>query len=280
MWTREVAFSLIPLAIFNAFFIITCLTYLALQKMGKIDVEKYRDVNHRATAVLGNFFRDYWHWLNSPLERVLIRMRITPNIITTFGLLFSVAAGFFFYFGMVGTAGYMVIFSGCCDIFDGRVARRTGQITRSGAFYDSVLDRMGDMATWAGIVLYFQDALLLQIIAISGLIGNELISYAKSRAEAGGVKISGGLMQRPERMFLLSVTSLFDPLVKAAGAHYLGLPPVHYLFIGAVVVLTILGWYTVLQRISIGFNAFKEQDAEAAEEAGSHSRQVVEPEAR
>ena len=279
MWTREVAFSLLPLAVLNAVLVTACLVYLILLKTGHIKVEKYRDVNHRATAVLGNFFRDYWHWLTYPIERALITMRATPNVITFFGLLFSIAAGVAFYFGMMGTGGYMVILAGCCDIFDGRVARRTGQMTRSGAFFDSVLDRAGDGAIFGGIVLYFQDALLLQVIAIVGLISSQLISYTKSRAEAGGAKCSAGLMQRPERMFLLSITSLFDPLVKAAGTEYLGLPPVHYLFIGAVVVITVLSAYTVVQRLVAGFRAFAEMDREDAREAEA-AGQVVEQEAR
>ena len=38
---------------------------------------------------------------------------------------------------------------------DGRVARETNQVTRFGAFFDSVLDRYSDIALLVGLLVYY-----------------------------------------------------------------------------------------------------------------------------
>ena len=41
-------------------------------------------------------------------------------------------------------AGWALLAAGMCDVFDGSVARHYGRQKRSGAFMDSVLDRVAD----------------------------------------------------------------------------------------------------------------------------------------
>lgn len=251
MWTREVALSIVPLFVLNFLLAAAFVTFYIRRATGKTDVTSKLDSRHRSTAVLGSTFREFWFWLIDPIERALIAVHFTPNVITTIGLLLSMLAGVLYMFGHVGSAGWTLIASGTCDMFDGRVARATGQQTRSGAFYDSVLDRIGESFVFAGIAAYFQHSALM-FVALAALVGSLLVSYIKSRAEGVGAKCDVGLMQRPERIFLLSSVSIMDPLFKAWGADH-GFPDVHYLLLGGVSVIALLTWYTTIQRIVYGF---------------------------
>src|ERR1700710_2071640 len=68
-----------------------------------------------------------------PLVKLLVKIGLTPNMVTTIGLLLNVgvAGGFFFGAGegnrgdlrYVGWAGALVLFAGLFDMLDGQVAR-------------------------------------------------------------------------------------------------------------------------------------------------------------
>ena len=273
MWTKEVALSIVPLIVLNGLIIASLFVFLALRALGIIEKEAYTEAHkHRTTVVLGATLREFWLWFTSPVERALIALHVTPNLITTVGLLLSMAAAIFYYMGHVGTAGYMLILGGCCDYFDGRVARATNQSSQAGAYYDAVLDRACEGIVLMGIAGYFQHTALV-FIPMMAMIGSFMVSYTKSKAEAMGVKCDLGLMQRPERLFLLSICSLFDPLVKAWGVNH-GWPDQHFLMLGAVAVIAILTVYTTIQRMWHSFNALEELEAEQSGDVSAVEREA------
>lgn len=172
---------------------------------------------------------NYRDWLQkviykiiNPVVRGMIKIGITPNFITTTGLVLNiVAAGMFIYAGMntdtreslslVGWTGGLVLFAGLFDMMDGRVARLGNMSSKFGALYDSVLDRYSELFTLFGIVFY----LILQgyfwgsIITFIALIGSLMVSYVRARAEGLGLECKVGFMQRPERVVLTSLGALF-----------------------------------------------------------------------
>jgi CDP-diacylglycerol--glycerol-3-phosphate 3-phosphatidyltransferase len=78
------------------------------------------------------FVREYWDWVISPVTQVLIRARVNPNAITYFSFLVSGAAGVAFAKGFFGLGGWLYILGGTCDMFDGKVARATGRVSKAG----------------------------------------------------------------------------------------------------------------------------------------------------
>ena len=92
-------------------------------------------------------YRDYLQQLIykiiNPVVKGLIKMGITPNIITTTGLILNIAAAaVFIYAGYlakseayfyVGLGGGVVLFAGLFDMLDGRVARLGNMVSRFGA---------------------------------------------------------------------------------------------------------------------------------------------------
>src|SRR5206468_565192 len=91
-------------------------------------------------------------WLLDRIVHTLALTRISPNVLTFVGLVINIVAAFFFghassvnarpYFFY---AGLVIIGAGIFDMVDGRVARRTNQVTIFGAFFDSVIDRYSDV---------------------------------------------------------------------------------------------------------------------------------------
>jgi CDP-diacylglycerol--glycerol-3-phosphate 3-phosphatidyltransferase len=181
--------------------------------------------------------------LIEPIAALLIRLRVSPNALTTVGTIFTVAGGAAFATGHIRTAGWIVGLTAIFDVLDGTVARRTGQATAFGAFYDSTLDRVADGALLGGIAWYFatdatHHSLPMLAVTLFGLVGTFLVSYARARAEGLGLDAKVGVMQRAERVVLISAPQAF-----------FGLALNGWVFAGVVVLLAVTAWITVVQRI-------------------------------
>jgi hypothetical protein len=89
-------------------------------------------------------------WIRSP--GWLADRRVHPNLLTTLGFLVTIGAAWAFHRHAMHTAGFLVLLGGFFDILDGRVARLTGLGSKFGAFYDSTLDRVSEIAVYFGIL--------------------------------------------------------------------------------------------------------------------------------
>jgi CDP-diacylglycerol--glycerol-3-phosphate 3-phosphatidyltransferase len=149
-----------------------------------------------------------------PIMAALTRWRVHPNTLSTIGFLITCSSGFFFHSHHVRTAGILILLGGVFDLFDGTVARRTGLASPFGAFYDSTLDRLSEIAVYLGLLSLYNDYRLElgdvgTIYAIMlAMAGSLMISYTRARAEALGIKCTIGLMQRAERVILIGFAAL------------------------------------------------------------------------
>ena len=155
-----------------------------------------------------------------PLVNLLVRMKVTPNTITTIGLLGNIVAAVVFIFGAeygergdmiyIGIGGLIILFAGLFDMLDGQVARLGKMSSTFGALYDSVLDRYSELILFLGISYYLvaHHYFLSSLFAFIALIGSMMVSYVRARAEGLGVECKGGLMQRPERVVLIGVSAI------------------------------------------------------------------------
>ena len=78
----------------------------------------------------------------APIGQGLERAGISANTLTVIGLAFSVITAFLIAAGELRWAVLGLIASGFVDLLDGAVARRSGQASPRGAFFDSVTDRV------------------------------------------------------------------------------------------------------------------------------------------
>ncbi len=156
----------------------------------------------------------------NPVVKLLIRAGLTPNMVTTIGLLLNIGVAIIFISGAeegrrgdlsyVGWAGALILFAGLFDMLDGQVARLGNMSSQFGALYDSVLDRYSELILFLGICYYLvsHHYFLSSLFAFIGLIGSMMVSYTRARAEGLGIECKDGLMQRPERVIIIGVSAL------------------------------------------------------------------------
>jgi len=189
----------------------------------------------------------------NPLIKLLIKMKITPNIITTVGLLVNIIAVVVFIIGgergVTGDLSYigwgcgLILFAGLFDMIDGRLARLGNMSSRFGALYDSVLDRYSELFMFFGICYYLvaHHYFLSSIFAFVALIGSMMVSYVRARAEGLNIECKGGLMQRPERVVIIGASGVICGVVSAitGGNHKLYINHISFDVIETISIFTI-----------------------------------------
>jgi CDP-diacylglycerol--glycerol-3-phosphate 3-phosphatidyltransferase len=105
--------------------------------------------------------------------------------------------------------GLLLMVAGLLDIFDGGLARLRGEASRAGAFLDSVTDRVSDFILFGCLFWSLagrgQGHRLSAALALSTLIVSMLVSHIRAEAEAEGVALTEGFVQRLERYVLLMI---------------------------------------------------------------------------
>ena len=141
----------------------------------------------------------------SPVVKILIKSRVSANLISTIGGLGSVISALYFFpkgefFAGVIWVAIFVLF----DLFDGAVARASSKgVTKWGAVLDSTLDRLSDAAIFIGGLLYFiksEDRLVPLFLMTA--VASFMISYIKARAESLNIVCNGGVAERSERLII------------------------------------------------------------------------------
>src|SRR5512135_2524662 len=89
----------------------------------------------------------------------LVRHHVHPNFLTTVGFFTTLSSAWAFHGHHVRSAGFLVLIGGLFDILDGRVARLSGLGSKFGAFYDSTLDRISEIAVFFGILSLYNSGL-------------------------------------------------------------------------------------------------------------------------
>ena len=146
----------------------------------------------------------------------LAGLGLTPNAVTTVGLLLNVLVAWIIARGDLGLGGVLLLFASGFDMLDGAVARASGSITKFGGFLDSTIDRYSEAVVYGGVLTYLlgtPDYRIGSVLVFAATVGSLLISYARARAEAAGFRASVGLLARPERVLVLALGLIFGQLI-------------------------------------------------------------------
>lgn len=179
----------------------------------------------------------------TPLADALLRAGVTPDAVTVTGTLVVVVTALWaFPTGHLLLGGLLIALFTLTDSLDGVMARRSGRSGPWGAFLDSTLDRFGDGAIFAGLVLWFTGAGASRVdavLALACLVLGSIVPYARARAEGLGMTASGGIAERADRL----VAVLTATVLVGAGA-----PGVVMTVVLAL--LTVASGVTVAQRMA------------------------------
>ena len=199
------------------------------------EAPKIRDMPapRKSEGAAGGAMQRIFAWPYRGILAFLIWTGVRPWHLTLLSLVLNVAVGTLIITGAWLVAGVLLVLAGLSDVFDGSVARQRGEEKRSGAFMDSVLDRLSDAILFSCLfwALASNGDQLEAALALITLVVSLSVSHVRAEAEAVGVSLTEGFFQRLER-FLALIVGLVVP-----GA----MRPV-------LVVLTVLGGITLLQR--------------------------------
>lgn len=192
--------------------------------------------------MLNKYARALFAAIFTPVAALLVRLKVSPDAVTIIGTL-GVAAGALIGYPLGelfwGTVVITIfVFS---DIVDGLMARMLGRSGPWGAFLDSTLDRVGDGAVFAGIVIWFYTGgnnHFIAAMALTCLVLGSIVSYAKARAEGLGMTANVGIAERSDRLVVVLV---------ATGLVGLGIPEAVLAVV--LVLLAIASLVTVFQRM-------------------------------
>ncbi|MDA4124145.1 MAG: CDP-alcohol phosphatidyltransferase family protein [Thaumarchaeota archaeon] len=174
------------------------------------------------------------------IGKAFATLGLSPTGWTSVGLVVSfICAAAYWTAGQRGelTAGLLILLAGFLDIVDGAVARFTERMSKRGAFLDSTLDRVSEVAIFLGILA---GGLASPVAVVLALSFSLLVSYSRARGESLGTSLSGvGIGERSERLLVLAVSSI------------LGL-------VGwGVVLVAVLALFTFLERTARGAMSLK-----------------------
>lgn len=205
-------------------------------------------------------FKNFWQGVMlAPFINLFLRLGISPDAVTLVGTLgVSVGALVFFPQGMLWQGVVMVTLFVFSDLIDGAMARKMGRKDDFGAFLDSTLDRLADGFLLGGLAVFYatsttNGSIPLMITALLGLIGAFMTSYTRARAESLGIDAKVGILQRPERIVLLSAPQALFGLVFNG-----------WVLAIITVILTVTAWITVIQRVAFVYRATTRADAAEA----------------
>jgi len=142
-----------------------------------------------------------------------VNLKIKPNLLTIIALLVGLGAGLLFALEQPFLAGIAILICGFFDIVDGKVAADTNQKSLFGAIFDSTLDRYSEFFIYLGLAFHFRNNWALWITFWTFL-GSTMVSYTRARAEGLGIECRIGIMQRAERIVLLSAGGVIGSLFK------------------------------------------------------------------
>jgi CDP-diacylglycerol--glycerol-3-phosphate 3-phosphatidyltransferase len=147
--------------------------------------------------------------LLDPLSRALLRIGVTPNMVTVLGTLgVGVGAIGFAARGRLVWAVVIVTLSALTDVMDGAMARARGTSSKFGALLDSTMDRVADGMVFGSLVYLYRDELPTLIAVLLCLVTGQVVSYVKARGESLGLEASKGLVERAERLILTGIGGL------------------------------------------------------------------------
>lgn len=226
----------------------TAVAYLIARPPRPARLANYRGI----IAVLGGWA----YWVTRPMLRFAMAIGMTANGMTAFGLVVNVAAGIAAGFGFWGWAAVALVWGSIGDLLDGELARSTNTQTQAGAFLDSNLDRVSEIALFAGFAIGFADRTGV-FWAIAALATSLMVSYARARGEGLGVSCPNFGLERPHRVVLLMATLLTAAFLRPDRAELL--------LVGVCVLISAGAGATALGRMVVIHQLLRRSEAAQAE---------------
>lgn len=153
--------------------------------------------------------RGLWTRVVDPIGSVMARVGITANGLTATGVVLTAVAAGLVATDRLAAGGWVLLFGGLADTFDGSVARASGESSASGGFYDSVADRVTDGMILSAVAWAVRDDPVVFALAAVALVAAQVTSYVRAKAESLDISCHVGFVERGERAIAVIIGLVF-----------------------------------------------------------------------
>ena len=208
-----IATSTLVAVITVAAFLLSAVSAYALRTLlvGRRQEEKLQRLG--GTPLLGAWLMEAVYWAIRAPGKLFARLGVKPDTLTMTSLVLTLASAPAAALGHFSTAGLLFLIGSAFDALDGMVARETGTARKSGAMLDSVLDRYADAAPMIGLAVFYRFSVWQMLIPLGALLGSELVSYVRAKAESMQINLPSTLMRRHERVAYISTALILAPML-------------------------------------------------------------------
>lgn len=197
--------------------------------------------------------------IGEPIALFFGRLGLTPDGLTLIGFAITTVGAILLGLQLWLIGGLVVFVGGVFDMFDGTLARATGQVSKLGAFMDSVFDRWGEALVYVGLVAGLATAGWAwgPFLAAAAMASAFLVSYARAKSEglgfsAGTGMAAVGVMPREIRLVILCGGLVLGALLgteAGPGADPAALPTGILVIYLALAIIALGATITVVQRV-------------------------------
>ena len=156
--------------------------------------------------------------IETPIVTSLHKLKISPNLLSVFGLILGIIAAVFIALDDLIFAALFLLIGAIADLFDGSLARKFNKETDFGAFLDSVIDRLQELSIFIGAtyLLISKENYEWAILPVLTLGLSFLVSYSRARGEGLGIQTKdSGIVTRPERLLILIIGLITNQFIIA-----------------------------------------------------------------
>ncbi|MFV2065304.1 MAG: CDP-alcohol phosphatidyltransferase family protein [Chloroflexota bacterium] len=189
-----------------------------------------------------------------PIALAMSRAGLTPNMLTLIGFGIASVGGLLAAVEWWLLAGIIATVGAGFDMFDGAVARATGQVSKIGAFMDSTFDRWGEGVVYVGIIIGSSQAGfdLGSWLAGAALVSAFMVSYTRAKSESLGFSSGTGMAAigfapREVRTVILGIALVGAGLLGGVTPDLFDLGTL--ILAAGLALIAVLATVTVIQRI-------------------------------
>jgi len=169
----------------------------------------------RGLPLLGKAPLEAVYALALPLGRGLASLGVSANAVTVASAVIAVGAAVLLALGHFGLGAAVAIVASLADALDGIIARETKTTGRYGQILDTTVDRYVEALLVGGIAFLVRQDAVLFLIALTGLVGGFMVSYASSVLREIGAPDRNAPMRRAHRLVYLLGGAVLVPFVAA-----------------------------------------------------------------
>lgn len=171
---------------------------------------KHARVKDMGSAVMSQFFLEYFHWLQRPVGPIAIKLRIHPDQVSWASLIFQLGAAVAVAHDRLALGGWMMFLGAGCDSLDGTVARARNLSSDAGEVLDAVIDRWAEMAVFFGFAYAYRLDDVGFVLAVWACAASVMVSYTRAKGETLDLEAKMGVMNRHERAAYLITATIFS----------------------------------------------------------------------